>query len=123
VKKRDVVLIVDDDPVFSRGLKRLLDVHGLDADVFQSAEAFHNRAEDRDPLCVLLDIELDGTCGIELRHQLTGSGVSTPVIFMTGKDSDTVHKAAIASGCVAYLLKPFTGVSLMNAIQSVPSTA
>jgi FixJ family two-component response regulator len=123
VKKRDVVLIVDDDPTFSRGLERLLDVHGLDADVFQSAEALHNRVGDRDPLCLLLDIDLGGACGIELRRQLTSSGVSTPVIFMTGKDSDMVHKAAVASGCVAYLLKPFTGVALMNAIQSVPRTA
>jgi DNA-binding response OmpR family regulator len=64
------------------------------------------------------DINLNGRCGIELRWQLTRSGVSRPVIFMTGDDKDSTRQAALEAGCVAYLRKPFSLSALIEAIET-----
>ena len=39
---------------------------------------------------------------------MKAAGVSLPVIYMTGKDNHATRMAAMASGCLAYLTKPFT---------------
>ena len=49
--------------------------------------------------------------------QLTRSGHSLPVIFVTGADSDVQRERALKAGCVAYLTKPFSSRILVEAIQ------
>ena len=40
-----------------------------------------------------------------------------PVIYMTGNDTSAVRMAALQSGCVAYLSKPFSGEALIESIE------
>jgi FixJ family two-component response regulator len=68
-------------------------------------------------ICLVLDINLGDGSGIELRHRLSEAGVSVPVIYVTGNDSDATRMAAMASGCVAYLTKPFPAQSLIEPIK------
>jgi FixJ family two-component response regulator len=67
---------------------------------------------------VLLDINLGDVSGIELRHRLKAANISVPVIYMTGNDSPAVRMAAYQSGCLAYLTKPFSAVSLKDVLQT-----
>ena len=67
--------------------------------------------------CIVLDINLSDGSGIELRHQLAEAGIDLPVIYITGNDSDATRMAAMASGCLAYLTKPFTAQSLIEPIE------
>ena len=39
------------------------------------------------------------------------------VIYMTGNGAPAVRKAALQSGCIAYLTKPFSAKSLMEPLQ------
>jgi FixJ family two-component response regulator len=113
---RKHVFVVDDDPGMLRAIDRLLRRHGYDTVLFESAEAFekHNEVAKALCLCILLDINLNnGRSGIELRRNLKEAGHAVPVIYMTGKDSPDVHKAALESGCVAYLVKPISTRSLI----------
>jgi FixJ family two-component response regulator len=100
----------------------LLEVHGLDVEAFESAEAFQHRIEKRDASCVILDINLRSISGIDLCRQLTSSDNAMPVIFITGNDSEAVHEAAVAAGCIAILVKPFPGASLIKAIEEARTT-
>src|SRR5262245_57181482 len=111
------LFVIDDDPGMLRTIERLLKVHGFDVQTFESAEAFLDSANPRDAGCLLLDIHLSGMSGIELRRQLTLSGISVPVIFITANDSEVTREAALEAGCIAYLAKPFPAVRLMNAIE------
>ena len=117
VVARKVVYVVDDDDGMLKGLERLLKAHGFDVEVFCSAEDFHAHARPRDALCLVLDIHLNGMSGIELRRELGRSGFSAPVIFVTGDNREVTHKAALDAGCVAYLMKPFPGKLLVDAIE------
>ena len=68
---------------------------------------------------MVLDINLNNESGIELRHRLRAAGISLPVIYITANDSPAVRMAAIESGCIAYLIKPFGAKSLIEPIKKV----
>ena len=114
---RNVVFVVDDDPGMLRGVKRLLREHGYDSVLFPSAEAFQNHDDFEEACCVILDINLNDESGIELRHRLKAAGISVPVIYITGNDNPAVRMAALESGCLAYLTKPFSAKSLIEPIE------
>jgi FixJ family two-component response regulator len=115
------VFVVDDDPGMLNGVRRLLRVHGFNTQLFESAEAVCSRANMDDAFCVVLDINLNGKSGIELRHKLTSRGCAIPVVYITANDDDAIRKAAIESGCIAYLTKPFTARELIDPILRVSS--
>ena len=114
---RNVVYVVDDDPGTLTGVKRLLRQFGYDSVVFPSAEALHDHDDFETALCIVLDINLNNESGIELRHHLKAAGISVPVIYMTGNDNPAVRLAALESGCLAYLTKPFVAKSLIEPLE------
>ena len=114
VPNRSVVFVVDDDPDMLRGVKRLLRQYGYDSVLFPSAEALEEHDDIEEAVCIILDINLNGGSGIELRHRLKAAGISVPVIYMTGADNPAVRMAAFQSGCLAYLTKPFSAKSLIE---------
>jgi FixJ family two-component response regulator len=75
------------------------------------AQAFKSHTDFEKAACVILDINLNDGSGIELRHGLKAAGVSVPVIYITGNETPAVREAALASGCVAFLTKPFNAAS------------
>jgi FixJ family two-component response regulator len=114
---RKLVFVVDDDPGILRGLKRLLREYGYDSLLFQSAKVFQAHQDFKQAICVVLDVQLDGESVIEVRNRLTEAGISLPVIYITANDSDTIRMAAMKSGCIAYLTKPFPAKSLIEPIE------
>lgn len=114
---RKLVFVVDDDPSLLRGLRRLLREYGYDSVLFQSAKEFEEHDDFGKAICVILDIDLDGVSGIEIRYRLVEAGISLPVIYITGNDNQSVRAAAIKSGCIAYLQKPFLAKSLIEPIE------
>jgi FixJ family two-component response regulator len=122
LSKRKAVFVVDDDPGMLRGLKRLLREYGFDAVLFDSAEAFQSEANLDDAFCIVLDVNLQDSSGIDLRQQLKSRGISVPVIFITGNDSDATRAAALESGCSAYLTKPFPAQSLIDPIEKASAS-
>ncbi|KRQ93841.1 response regulator [Bradyrhizobium valentinum] len=69
--------------------------------------------------CVILDINLNDGSGIELRHRLKAEGISVPVIYMTGNEHPAVRTAALDSGCIAFLTKPFSTQELIEPLKKV----
>jgi FixJ family two-component response regulator len=117
LSNRNLVFVVDDDPGTLRGINRLLRQHGYDSILFSSAEAFRDHDDFEQAVCVVLDINLNGESGVELGHHLKLAGISLPVIYITGNDSNATRKAAMGSGCLAYLTKPFSAKSLIASIE------
>src|SRR4051794_34058832 len=116
-KDRNHVLIVDDDPGILRALKRFLRQYDYEPILFSSAQAFKSHTDFEKAACVILDIDLNDGSGIELRHGLKAAGVTVPVIYMTGNETAAVREAALASGCVAFLTKPFSVDELIGQLK------
>ncbi len=100
---------------------RLLHVLDYDTELYVSGEAFISSAAASQASCLLVDIQLGGMSGIELRRRLAACGFATPVIFMTGSDNKVILKEALKAGCVALLRKPFPENLLMDAIDQALS--
>jgi FixJ family two-component response regulator len=99
------------------GVKRLLIEHGFNAALFDSGASLLSCADFGEAYCIILDIDLNDQSGIDLRRQLLNKDINLPVIFITGNDSDANRSAAIDSGCIAYLTKPFSARSLIEPIE------
>jgi FixJ family two-component response regulator len=117
MKTQKLLFIVDDDPSILKSSERLLKAYGFQTQVFACAEDFQQNATISDGMCLIMDIHLSGKSGIELGRELTMSQVSLPIIFITGDDNKTTRGAAFNVGCVAFLTKPFSAKSLLDAIE------
>ena len=114
---RNLVFVVDDDASLLRSVARLLRQLGYASLLFPSAETFANHGDFDSAVCVLLDINLGDGSGIDLRYRLKAANISLPVIYMTGNDNPAVREAALQSGCLAYLTKPFSAKSLIEPLE------
>jgi CheY-like chemotaxis protein len=114
---RNLVLVVDDDRGMLRAMKRLLRQHGYDTLLFPSADAFKNHNDFENVVCIILDINLNDGSGLALRHRLKAARISVPVIYITANDNTAVRVAALQSGCLAYLTKPFSPKSLIEPLK------
>ena len=116
---RKLVVVLDDDPGVLKAVQRLLTAGGFDCELFSSVQDFQIGAHLHLAECVVLDINLGSESGIEVRRKLTATWPSIPVIFITGNDHDGARSAAMEAGCIAYLTKPFSADSLLDAIEKV----
>jgi FixJ family two-component response regulator len=117
LKDPNIVLVVDDDPGILEGLQRLLWLHAYEPILLSSAEAFKNHTDFERVACVILDINLGDGSGIELGHHLQAAGISVPVIYITGNQDPAVRAAALDTGCIAFLTKPFSTQELIEPLK------
>jgi FixJ family two-component response regulator len=113
---RKIVVVIDDDPDMLKGIQRLLAAHNFGVEAFGSVEDFRAGAHLREAMCLVIDIHLKKSSGIELRKELAISGFVPPVIFITADDSEATRNAALKAGCVDFLMKPFSSQALLGAI-------
>lgn len=116
MRKRSFVFVVDDDASMRTSIQRVLRAEGFSATLFGSTEALLDHDDFEEAFCIVIDINLNGYSGIDLRRSLSTEGVTAPVVFITGNDSEANRRAAIESGCIAYLNKPFSSSSLIEAV-------
>ncbi len=109
--------ILDDDVDHLKAMERLLAVHGLQVKAFSSAEEFQAQANLDDASCLILDIHLGATSGIDILLELVQSGATTPIVVVTASDSEAVRRAAIQGGCDAYLQKPVPAKVLLSVLR------
>ena len=114
-----IISIVDDDISIRKSLHRLVRSAGLEVLVFASAEEFLNSAHPRKADCLILDVQLPGMSGTELLRHLNMHKYKVPVIFITAHGSDEHARSQAASDwTVAYLIKPFSGEELLDAVDA-----
>lgn len=119
-KKPKVVAVVDDDLSVRRSAGRLLSLLGYSPELYASAEEFFDAAMTTEAICLILDIELGGSCGIELVQRLRNAGCTIPVVFMTGDcDNESYKKRAQEIGCVAFFYKPSSADALIETLLNI----
>ena len=111
-----VVAVIEDDTSLRNSIARLLRAHGFVSETYVSAEQFLDDFVASKANCVLIDIHLGGLSGIELCQRLTASGRRLNIILMTGVDIEANEAKAVEAGCNAYLHKPFSTRSLIEAL-------
>ena len=111
-----LVCIVDDDEAIRESLRLLLYARGLGSHDYASADAFLSDESAREFDCMLLDIRMPGTDGLELFRELRRRQVAYPVIFITGHGDIPLAVSAIKQGAWDFLTKPFREGELLEKV-------
>lgn len=111
------IAVVDDDESICRSLGRLLRAAGFQPVTYNSAEAFLEDAKHPEFDCLVLDIQLGGMSGLELKRCLAAAGQTTPVVFITAHDDPESRTQALADGCAGYFRKSDSGSAILLAIR------
>jgi len=112
------VLVVDDDSHIAASLRRALIYEGYAVDVAPDGAMALNRARERMPDLVVLDVMLPGMSGVEVCERLRAAG-DVPILMLTAKDATADRVIGLDSGADDYLVKPFAYEELMARIRAL----
>lgn len=106
------VLILDDDPLVCQTVETMLKVLGYKTQSTTAPNSFVARAKDDDFDFLILDLMMPVMNGEEVTSRLADAGVSTPLILMSGGDSNLLKSAALSAeqkglSTLGVLRKPF----------------
>jgi FixJ family two-component response regulator len=91
---------------------------GLDAQGFGSArELMDAKLPDRSG-CMVVDVRMPGSSGLDLQHQLAADGNSKPIVFLTGHGDIPMSVQAMKAGAVDFLTKPVRDQALIDAVNA-----
>jgi FixJ family two-component response regulator len=113
-----IVYVVDDDAAIRETLASLLRSVGLKMEGFASTAAFLTGVRIDVPSCLVLDVRLPGTGGLEFQRQLKADNFPIPIIFITGHGDIPMSVRAMKAGAFEFLTKPFRDQELLDAIQA-----
>ena len=114
--ERPIVFVVDDDPSMREALLDLVASIGLEARVFSSPQEFLRTNRPDVPACLVLDVRLPGSSGLNFQQDLVNAGIHLPIIFITGHGDIPMSVRAIKAGAIEFLTKPFRHQELLDAI-------
>src|ERR1700730_13074316 len=98
--EQPVVFVIDDDASAREGLEDLLQSVGLSVMSFGSAQEFFESQRPDAPGCIVLDVRLPGTSGLEFQNVLIEADIGLPVIFITGHGDIPMSVMAMKSGAI-----------------------
>jgi FixJ family two-component response regulator len=111
-----LVHIIDDDPGIRAGLSSVLRAMGFAVRLYDSAGEFLASELPAIPSCLLLDVRLPGTNGLDLQDSLRQRGIEFPVILMTGYGDVQMSVRGMKAGALDFLTKPLRHQDVLDAV-------
>jgi len=105
---RKRILIVEDEPAVSRGVRDALSFNGYTVDVSGDGESGFRLARDEAYDLIVLDLMLPRMDGLEVLRRLRADGDATPVVILTAKGQETDRVRGLDLGADDYVVKPFS---------------
>ena len=111
------ILVVDDDEIIRRGLKRLLDNNGYQVELAGSAEQALSILNQRAFDLVLTDLQMPGINGLELLREIKARTAHTPVVMITAHAVAEYVIQALRSGASDFVPKPYKTDELLSIVE------
>src|SRR5262245_32590833 len=111
-----LVHVVDDNAAVLRALERLLTTENYRVSCYDTAGAFLEAAKHSREGCVILDLRMPDTDGLQVQARLRKMGNPLPVIFLTAYATVPVAVQAMKAGAVDFVEKPAKDKTLFAAI-------
>lgn len=113
------ILLVDDEVELTDPLSRVLTREGYEVDTAYDGEKGSHLAAQGNYDLLILDWMLPGRSGLEICQQLRLSGKTTPVLFLTAKDTVDDRVQGLDAGADDYLVKPFELRELLARVRAL----
>lgn len=113
------ILLVEDEIRLAQSLQKLLQSHQMSVDVVHNGQDGFDYATSQQYDVIILDIMLPKIDGFSLIKLLRQNNVSTPVLFLSAKDSTSDKISGLNLGADDYLTKPFEPLELIARINAI----
>lgn len=111
-----LVLVVDDDDEVRTAISELMLSVGIEATCFGSTRELLESPVLERASCLVLDVRMPGSSGLDLQQHLGTAGVATPIVFLTGHGDIPMSVQAMKAGAVDFLTKPVRDQTLLDAV-------
>ena len=101
------ILIVDDEPAVREALRRSLAFEGYDTELAADGVEALEQAEAYRPDAIVLDVLMPRMDGLTTARRLRATGVTTPILMLTARDTVGDRVTGLDAGADDYLVKPF----------------
>jgi len=108
--------VVDDDHAFRKAIGRVLTAAGHVPKLYASAMEYLAARDSEGHACVLLDLRMPGTTGLDVQSALSHREDAHPVIFLSAHGDIPTTVRAMQAGALDFLTKPVQTVTLLEAI-------
>lgn len=112
----NLVCVIDDDSDIRAAMESLLRSAGFSARTFECPRHYLASEAADQAACLLLDIRLNGSNGLDFQQELLGRGLNVPVILMTGHGDIQMIVRGMKAGAVNFLAKPCGDADLLGAV-------
>ena len=116
-KEQSTVFVVDDDADVRDALQALFQSVDLHSRAFGSSSEFLQATRPGGPCCLVLDIRLPETSGLDLQTELAKAEKNIPIVFITAHGDIPMAVKAIRAGAIDFLAKPFREQDLLDAVR------
>lgn len=119
------ILIVEDDPSFSRAITHIIQKEGYDVISASNGMAGLRMAKSDNPDLLILDVMLPGLDGFEICSRLRQDPLTAklPIIMLSAKGQDVDKTMGLKVGASEYLTKPIDRALLLEKITALLKTA
>ncbi|AWV88157.1 response regulator [Bradymonas sediminis] len=114
--KNPLILLIEDDPNMREILRSLLKAGGYRVLEAEAGEEGIRQAAEQTPDLILLDMCLPDILGLEVLSRLR-TWTDTPVVIVTGEDSQDLKVRLLDAGADDYLTKPFGAAELLARVR------
>lgn len=111
-----LVLIVDDDEEVRTSIQELMLSVGINVAPFASTRELLDAELPERPGCLVLDVRMPGSSGLDLQEHLAQNGKVKPIIFLTAHGDIPMTVKAMKAGAVDFLTKPVRDQTLLDAV-------
>jgi FixJ family two-component response regulator len=111
------VLIVDDDELYRRSIKRVLNASGYAVITYDSLAQFSTAKVFPRLGCAILDLNLPDSDGLEIQSRLAKLTPTLAVIFLSGFGRVSSSVRAMKAGAIDFLEKPIEDLALLKAVE------
>ena len=118
-KKKDKILIVDDEKDFREVLCEFLDGKGYDVVGAQNGKDAMKRIESNEFQIIFMDVKLPDTNGTEVYKAMKQIDTKAKVVMMTGYLHEPLAEEDIESNFRGYLHKPFGMKKFLTTIEQI----
>ena len=115
-----LVYVADDEPELASLLAETLADAGHEVVTSNDGMSLLDKVKDKAPDLILLDINMPGLSGWEVRKELLARGVPAPVIAVTAQGGQSTEVSALSTLQFAgFVRKPFKLVEVLGAVEDV----
>lgn len=115
---KQIVLIVDDDPLSRRSLGRIISNAGFDCHFAGDTEEAIRCLEERKFALVLSDLVMPGRSGMELAEEVHRRHPDTMLLLLAGAADPKIGEMALEHGVFGFLTKPFKPAHVHTMVRS-----